>query len=73
MSSPRESARGIMAHSLVALLSLQSQDRLSPVVSIGGDLGILRVALPVLQAHIDAARTTWKTRQAVYSASSWLG
>ena len=57
MSSPSDIAMGIMAHSLVALLSKFSQAVLSPTVAIGGALGIFITALPTLQAQRDAART----------------
>ena len=64
---------GTMARSLVALLSRLSQEILSPTVDTGGTLGIFITALPVLHAQSDTARTIWKTKQAVYSASSVLG
>ena len=73
MSRPSDIAIGTMAHSLVVLLSNLSQEILSPTVDTGGALGIFITACPILQAHSDAARTMWKIRQAVYSASSRFG
>ena len=57
VSRLRDIAIGTMAHSLVALLSISSQEILSPTVVTGGALGIFIIAFPVLQAQSDAART----------------
>ena len=57
MSIPQASAVGIMAHSLVALLSRLNQDVLSPTRTMEGGMGIACLALPVRSAQMDTEYT----------------